>query len=913
MSVCVFLLAVPCFAHPLPYPMAAPASFGAGAGAGAGAGYGAGGDPDHHHNGYGAPDGPSAVGELQDRIRESNLQELRARLADMESSVTEAGTRLANPEPLPTLGPDGLPVAPDGVGAGMMGYPGSPMGVVTDAPIYYREPAINLDELPISEGLLHKKGGGFGGRRSWRERYFVLDQQELFYFNSLKSAADPKAKPKGKITIDHNTTVKQGEPDKKHKNKHVKFDFIITNSPPYETPREVELYAETMDEAQRWMRTVQLVVDACLAAMVPPSGMPGSPGAPGAPGSPAVEPDAEEVEANERLAQFHTAYGQGLYQAVRGEPASFQIQAKDELGRPHTTGGLQFKVVLSTNDFEFDLDAVDQHDGTYYVEYTATQAGEYDLEVTLNGAHIYGSPFAPDVLPASTSAAHCVVYGDGLENAQVAAVNEFVIVARDQWDDVRGIGGDSWIVNAAGPVQLGDIVDHGNGTYTVSYTVDTEDASFTSARGVPTIELEVALSNEGFPYPRSVKGSPFAPRLRMPVPMSAGLPASPAGHSAGMPASPWSAGAGAVASASPAATRTPSSSSAAAAAAMMSPSQAELAAELNRKEQELAAQARRLDEERRRLDAEKANVASQMERLTVLGRRVHEDSLRLAARARGLPSFSPNGHSPAAPAPAASAAAAGAPRPPVPPSAPAPAPSAVPAPAPAPAPAAAAAAAAAAVAPLRTYAAAPAVAAVAPAVAPAPAPVPAAPPASAPAPAPAPVPAPGGDSAAGVSLAPAPAPRAALSAAAPPELFEPEVMLLFDKHKSTLFYLYNQYSNGSKGTSGMGLPSFVALAQDFDIIPTFLSKRECKAIFVETSAAHAEGAAVDATPDQIAMTHKLTYAAFVEALGLIPLTALSKPAFQHLYPSARDKTWVLLEMWGLGVRSKVEQVVSGAQ
>ena len=55
-------------------------------------------------------------------------------------------------------------------------------------------------------------------------------------------------------------------------------------------------------------------------------------------------------------------------------------------------------------------------------------------------------------------------------------------------------------------------------------------------------------------------------------------------------------------------------------------------------------------------------------------------------------------------------------------------------------------------------------------------------------------------------------------------------------------------------------------------------------------------------------THASERAAFVEALGRTALAALSKPAFTHLYPSARDKVSVLLEMWGFGDSHKQAEV-----
>jgi hypothetical protein len=137
-------------------------------------------------------------------------------------------------------------------------------------------------------------------------------------------------------------------------------------------------------------------------------------------------------------------------------------------------------------------------------------------------------------------------------------------------------------------------------------------------------------------------------------------------------------------------------------------------------------------------------------------------------------------------------------------------------------------------------------------------------------------------------------------------------MALFDKHKRALVALWSFYtamSRGDDGThgspaSGMDLKRFVELYLDFDIAPTFLTKRELRAVFTAASAAHAPAGAAGGE----GAAAPLTYAAFNEALGRTALVALSKPAFQQLYPLARDKVAVLLEMWGIADARKLREV-----
>ena len=135
-------------------------------------------------------------------------------------------------------------------------------------------------------------------------------------------------------------------------------------------------------------------------------------------------------------------------------------------------------------------------------------------------------------------------------------------------------------------------------------------------------------------------------------------------------------------------------------------------------------------------------------------------------------------------------------------------------------------------------------------------------------------------------------------------------MSLFDKHKRPLVALWSFYtamSRGEDGThstpaSGTDLKRFIELFMDFDIAPTFLTKRELKAIFAAASSAH------NINGSDGASTAPLTYAAFNEALGRAALVALSKPAFQSLEPTAKDKVGVLLEMWGVADPRKLREV-----
>ncbi len=168
----------------------------------------------------------------------------------------------------------------------------------------------------------------------------------------------------------------------------------------------------------------------------------------------------------------------------------------------------------------------------------------------------------------------------------------------------------------------------------------------------------------------------------------------------------------------------------------------------------------------------------------------------------------------------------------------------------------------------------------------------------------------------------------------PSELFQPEVIALADRHKRALVALWRHYSSRSRALEGEAPPSapasapalygcaqgcdvkrFVTLFAEYDAAPTFLSKRELKHIFgasvagegeSEGAGARALHAAADAAVEDPAA--RLSYPAFVEALGRAALRALGRPAFETLYPGPADKLACVLEMWGLADARKLGEV-----
>jgi len=165
------------------------------------------------------------------------------------------------------------------------------------------------------------------------------------------------------------------------------------------------------------------------------------------------------------------ASGTGLEGSIAGNTASFTIQARDIYGNMRTSGGDNFKIVLEGPTTEMGR-VFDLGDGTYSVFYVSTVSGTYNLNITLNGQHIFGSPSQLVIYPAEFSASKTLVFGSGLVTGLVGVLSPFTIVARDRYGNELLHGGQKFDIKVTGPQKQKlpvSIVDAQNGTYFVKY------------------------------------------------------------------------------------------------------------------------------------------------------------------------------------------------------------------------------------------------------------------------------------------------------------------------------------------------------------------------------------------------------------------------------------------------------------
>jgi len=185
---------------------------------------------------------------------------------------------------------------------------------------------------------------------------------------------------------------------------------------------------------------------------------------------------------------------------VAGVTEKFNVQAKDSFGNPLTNGGLKIKGKL-TGEENVPVNVQDLGDGSYEVSYTPHKAGDYKLDVTVDGQPIGGGPNPVPllVIAAAPSASNTVAEGQGIESAKVGGKNPFKVLVRDAFDNPVGMGGQDiggQLVSDDGQTVVPvEVVDNGDGTY---------DCSYPSIKKAGNYSLTPTLNGE------PIKGAPFS-------------------------------------------------------------------------------------------------------------------------------------------------------------------------------------------------------------------------------------------------------------------------------------------------------------------------------------------------------------------------------------------------------------------
>lgn len=83
------------------------------------------------------------------------------------------------------------------------------------------------------------------------------------------------------------------------------------------------------------------------------------------------------------------------------------MQARDSFGNLCQSGGDSFSVQIQGVGRE-NICVTDRHDSTYAVEYCVPAEGNYQASVTLDGAHVAGSPAPITAFRSALPAAYLI-------------------------------------------------------------------------------------------------------------------------------------------------------------------------------------------------------------------------------------------------------------------------------------------------------------------------------------------------------------------------------------------------------------------------------------------------------------------------------------------------------------------------
>ena len=186
---------------------------------------------------------------------------------------------------------------------------------------------------------------------------------------------------------------------------------------------------------------------------------------------------------------------------VAGELQHFQVRARDVHKNPCRRGGAGVAALLAVakarkaitmvaggggggvmavaekrdGGAAHPVEVLDTADGLYTVQYRINEAGTYLLSVTMDGAHIDGSPFTTVIEPGPTCATRTTAATDQLHVAIAGELTRVKLHAADCYGNKQTRGGDLFAVTLtrAPDKVVGSFVDNGDGTYWATYNLTT--------------------------------------------------------------------------------------------------------------------------------------------------------------------------------------------------------------------------------------------------------------------------------------------------------------------------------------------------------------------------------------------------------------------------------------------------------
>ena len=181
-----------------------------------------------------------------------------------------------------------------------------------------------------------------------------------------------------------------------------------------------------------------------------------------------------------------------------GLRTTVEIQLRDALGNPAPGRASAITVTVGGANSIGGVGASDEGGGRYTASYTPQVAGTDQIAVQVSGSAVAGSPFASIVEPGPTAAAQSTA--DVPSSVSLFSAFTITVVARDQFGNLVGHGGDPFELRIDGAVQ--PLSDNGDGTYTL------EIPAFTLT--VTTHQVTVTLGGA------NIAGSPYSMTVTFP-------------------------------------------------------------------------------------------------------------------------------------------------------------------------------------------------------------------------------------------------------------------------------------------------------------------------------------------------------------------------------------------------------------
>jgi filamin len=197
----------------------------------------------------------------------------------------------------------------------------------------------------------------------------------------------------------------------------------------------------------------------------------------------------------------HTeASGEGIKEATAGHAAPVKVQTKDQFGNKLNKGGDKITAALTpkAGGEAVPVSVKDNGDGTYDLAYEPKEAGDYTLDIKLDGNNIKDAPFAVTVHPGSLDAGNVDVSGNGIKEVVAGETADVHVQAKDNLGNKLNKGGNALNVKVAGPGEAAaTVADNNDGSYKATY--------------VPTVtgDYKVHVEFDG----KEVKNSPFAVKV----------------------------------------------------------------------------------------------------------------------------------------------------------------------------------------------------------------------------------------------------------------------------------------------------------------------------------------------------------------------------------------------------------------